>query len=127
MVLDVGFMRPLLVWRCYWIDGENVMSGFKGTPGPWEVDRNNVHSGQIATIHHCLGNDWVEIWSPDWPDTEEKQEANARLISAAPELLEALQAAMEWIDAVPQDVQLPTMPGFNRDWVDGIITKALGR
>lgn len=127
MVLDVGFMRPLLAWRGYWIDGENVMSGFKGTPGPWEVDRNNVHSGQIATIHHCLGNDWVEIWSPDWPDTEEKQEANARLISAAPELLEALQAAMEWIDAVPQDVQLPTMPGFNRDWVDGIITKALGR
>ncbi|HFF8979815.1 hypothetical protein V6305_09290 [Serratia marcescens] len=125
--MDVGFMRPLLAWRGYWIDGENVMSGFKGTPGPWEVDRNNVHSGQIATIHHCLGNDWVEIWSPDWPDTEEKQEANARLISAAPELLEALQAAMEWIDAVPQDVQLPTMPGFNRDWVDGIITKALGR
>lgn len=26
MVLDVGFMRPLLVWRGYWIDGENVMS-----------------------------------------------------------------------------------------------------
>ncbi|HFD7741096.1 TPA: hypothetical protein ACF54C_004942 [Serratia marcescens] len=89
--MDVGFMRPLLVWRGYWIDGENVMSGFKGTPGPWEVDRNNVHSGRIATIHHCIGNDWVEIWSPDWPDTEEKQEANARLISAAPELLEALQ------------------------------------
>jgi hypothetical protein len=120
-------MRPLLVWRGYWIDEGYVMSGFKGTPGPWEVDRNNVHSGQIATIHHCLGNDWVEIWSPDWPDTEEKQEANARLISAAPELLEALQAAMEWIDAVPQGVQLPTMPGFNRDWVDGIIAKALGR
>lgn len=91
MVLDVGFMRPLLVWRGYWIDGENVMSGFKGTPGPWEVDRNNVHSGRIATIHHCIGNDWVEVWSPDWPDTEEKQEANARLISTAPELLEALQ------------------------------------
>ncbi|HFF8937689.1 hypothetical protein [Serratia marcescens] len=125
--MDVGFMRHLLVRRGYWIDEGYVMSGFKGTPGPWEVDRNNVHSGQIATIHHCLGNDWVEIWSPDWPDTEEKQEANARLISAAPELLEALQAAMEWIDAVPQDVQLPTMPGFDRDWVDGIIAKALGR
>lgn len=67
------------------------MSEFKGTPGPWEVDRNNVHSGRIATIHHCIGNDWVEVWSPDWPDTEEKQEANARLISTAPELLEALQ------------------------------------
>ncbi|UNE46497.1 hypothetical protein IHE77_13905 [Serratia ureilytica] len=125
--MDVGFMRPLLVWRGYWIDEGYVMSGFKGTPGPWEVARNNVHSGRIATIHHCIGNDWVEVWSPDWPDTEEKQEANARLISAAPELLEALQASLEWIDAVPQDVQLPTMPGFDRDWVDGIIAKALGR
>lgn len=26
MVFDVGFMRPLLVWRGYWIDGENLMS-----------------------------------------------------------------------------------------------------
>lgn len=47
MVLDVGFMRPLLVWRGYWIDGENVMS--KETGGQafprqqWEYDgQNNV-------------------------------------------------------------------------------------
>jgi hypothetical protein len=67
------------------------MKEFKGTPGPWKVDRNNVHTGQIATIHHCIGNDWVEIWSPAWPDSEEAQEANANLIAAAPDLLEALQ------------------------------------
>lgn len=91
-------MRPLLVWRGYWIDEGYVMSEFKGTPGPWEVDRNNVHSGRIATIHHCIGNDWVEIWSPDWPDTEEKQEANSRLISAAPELLEALLSMVSRIE-----------------------------
>lgn len=71
------------------------MSDFKGTPGPWSVDRNNVHSGRIATIHHCIGNDWIEIWSPNWPDTEEKQESNANLIAAAPELLEALQDMVE--------------------------------
>jgi len=56
------------------------MSEFKGTKGPWQTDRNNCHAGQIATIHHCLNNDWVEIWSPDWPDDEEVQEANARLL-----------------------------------------------
>jgi hypothetical protein len=33
LVLDVGFMRPLLVWRGYWIDEGYVMSGFKGTGG----------------------------------------------------------------------------------------------
>ena len=67
----------------------------KHTPGPWLTDRNNVHAGQIATIHHCLGNDWIEIWTDKWADTsleeaEAVQEANARLIAAAPELLELL-------------------------------------
>lgn len=71
------------------------MSEFKGTPGPWEVDRNDVHAGRIATIFHCVNNDWVEVWSPNWPDTEEKQEANANLIAAAPELLEALQSIID--------------------------------
>ena len=67
------------------------------TPGPWETDRNNVHSAQIATIHHCLNNDWVEVWSPNaFAASEEEMEANARLIAAAPDLLEALQAALEY-------------------------------
>ena len=65
----------------------------KHTPGPWLTDRGNVHTGQIATIHHCLNNDWVEIWTDKWAETglgEGEQEANARLIAAAPELLDAL-------------------------------------
>lgn len=69
----------------------------KHTPGPWKTDRNNVHTGRIATIHHCLGNDWVEVWSPKWPEGEEEQEANARLIAAAPELLEACKDALKCI------------------------------
>lgn len=36
-------------------------------------------------------------------------------------LLEALVAALEWIDAVPSDTPLPTMPGFDRDKVDELI------
>lgn len=62
----------------------------KHTPGPWETDRNNVHTGQIATIHHCLNNDWVEVWSENWPIDEAEQEANARLIAAAPCMLHTL-------------------------------------
>lgn len=54
-----------------------------------------------------------------------ERKANAKLIAAAPELLEALEAALEWIDAVPSDTQLPAMPGFDRDWVNGIIDKAI--
>lgn len=67
------------------------MKEFKGTPGPWLTDRNNAHTGRIATIHGCTDNNWVEVWSTNWPDSEECQEDNARLIAAAPELLEALQ------------------------------------
>ena len=36
-------------------------------------------------------------------------------------LREALTVALEWIDAVPQDTPLPSMPGFDRDWVDSLI------
>lgn len=66
----------------------------KHTPGPWLTDRNNVHTGQIATVNHCIGNDWIEIWTDKWAETglgEGEQEANARLIASAPELLEAMQ------------------------------------
>jgi hypothetical protein len=70
------------------------MSGH--TPGPWQRARNNVHAAQIAVVHHCLNNDWVEVWSPAaFCATEETQEANARLIAAAPELLEALRKYMD--------------------------------
>jgi hypothetical protein len=75
------------------------------TPGPWLTDRNNVHTGQIATIHHCLNNSWVEVWTDKWAQTglgEEEQEANARLIAAAPELLEALTECMADADGYEQ-------------------------
>lgn len=39
------------------------------------------------------------------------------------ELLWSLKAALEWIDAVPENIQLPAMPGFDRDWVESLIDK----
>jgi hypothetical protein len=62
----------------------------KHTPGPWEVaylDKNGqavvkAEHIEIATCwHHCVGS------------IEKQMQANARLIAAAPELLEALQEA----------------------------------
>lgn len=100
------------------------MSEFKGTPGPWQTDRNNCHAGQIATIHHCLNNDWVEIWSPDWPDDEDVQEANAHLIAAAPDLLEALVMVRDADDDSGKD-GLPRIPGAARSKIDRAIAKAL--
>lgn len=70
------------------------MSDIKHSPGPWIFGRNSTHSGGIATIHHCQGNDWVEIWTDTWCEfylDEARQEANARLICAAPDLLAELE------------------------------------
>ncbi|MDE5248847.1 hypothetical protein PYX05_28320 [Klebsiella pneumoniae] len=40
------------------------------------------------------------------------------------QLLSALLAALEWIDAVPSDTVLPAMPGFDRDEVNELIANA---
>lgn len=41
------------------------------------------------------------------------------------ELRDALRFALAWIDAVPTDVveSLPAMPGFDRDWADGLLVE----
>lgn len=65
------------------------------TPGPWLVDANNCHAGQIAVCH---GDDegYAEVWSENWmTEGRRSQFANARLIAAAPDLLTALQAAVD--------------------------------
>jgi hypothetical protein len=36
-------------------------------------------------------------------------------------LKQALRWALDWIDAVPDDVMLPGMPGFDRDYVNGLL------
>lgn len=48
-----------------------------------------------------------------------KPEINAQLLAA-------LSDALEWIDAVPSDMPLPTMPGFDRDAVNELIAAAKG-
>lgn len=70
----------------------------KHTPGPWLIDVANYHAGHIATVDH--NGSVIEIWSETWPKLEDAP-ANARLIAAAPELLEAAQAAMNCIGELP--------------------------
>lgn len=43
------------------------------------------------------------------------------------DLLDALRWALEYIDAIPSDVAacFPTMPGFDRDYVNGVIDERL--
>ncbi|MEC5616408.1 hypothetical protein [Serratia nevei] len=85
LVLDVGFLRPLLVWRSYWIDEGYVMSEFKGTPGPWKVNVIGQHWNNKSLTHLevTFGSDDECVC-----DTVYKID-DANLIAAAPKLLEA--------------------------------------
>ena len=76
------------------------MNTTKHTPGPWNISSANRYAinacGRgIATAH---GVDDVN-YSEFFPSTEEAA-ANARLIAAAPELLEALMACERELSAV---------------------------
>lgn len=90
----------------------------KHTPGPWRVN-DQRESGVMNNGVYVLGgrNNFVRVFD-EWRD-EEIQLANARLIAAAPELLDALksvQAARQghyWLNEITEKI-------------DAAIAKAMG-
>lgn len=73
----------------------------KHTPGPWEIESDPWHYDTLSFVvggakvddKRCIQRQLgVSVGGFAAPP---EQEANARLIAAAPELLEALQAAVE--------------------------------
>lgn len=80
------------------------------TKGPWKTEKNGVHSWHIAAINSPVNNDWIEVWSPSANcGDEETMEANARLIAAAPELLEALAELADYVDERTGDNECRTL------------------
>lgn len=73
------------------------MTQFKGTPGPWEIKPEEVDKPYIRIRGTQLGGRFkvANVLSPDYDGVHhceaDETRANARLIAAAPELLEALQ------------------------------------
>ena len=69
----------------------------KHTPGPWSADKATYHNGYVEHFVRRDG-DAVAIASDITdPETRQPSEANALLIAAAPDLLEALKDALEHI------------------------------
>lgn len=87
------------------------MKEFKGTPGPWVASTTERSIGPASrdgnqSYGMILPVAWVEF------DSDQRhQRANANLIAAAPELLEALQRMVSkahkqnWNDAYPEELQ----------------------
>ena len=88
------------------------MKEFQGTPGPWRVSEKR---GDLIDIRH--NDSGIGAISLNLAHVVARQswlkeaEANARLIAAAPELLEALQKMVSkaykqnWNDAYPEELQ----------------------
>jgi len=89
----------------------------KHTPGPWKAYKNGnvviIGGGCVATVHkYCAGRASVIPGVP-MDVHEEEVEANAKLISAAPELLEALQCLMS---RVAKDAESYAQEGNEPIW-----------
>lgn len=71
----------------------------KHTQGPWQAERDECHFGTLSTVtagtyETRMGiSQQMIVQVGGWAGTEE-QEANTRLIEAAPDLLEELQ---DWV------------------------------
>ncbi|MCM3565942.1 hypothetical protein [Hydrogenophaga intermedia] len=104
----------------------------KHTPGPWAVDIDGIVVGPpvlpaVFGDPIPIGSAWVTGAYYAEDQTEESR-ANARLMAAAPELLDALREAMQAVEAFhgPDhwDVYRDHSPEMKR-WRD-VITKATG-
>jgi hypothetical protein len=101
----------------------------KHTEGPWVAEPKsyeiNIFSDQepwhIATITRSALS----------PNLDDRAKANAKLIAAAPEMLEALEAFIAWCDA-ERDCKDTTfmdrvaLAGFSEDLARKVVAKAKG-
>ena len=70
------------------------------TPGPWTVDiESRLISSRIAAVARACQGDY----NPN--EMEPEDYANARLIAAAPDLLEAAKGALGYLLALPLEAR----------------------
>lgn len=71
------------------------------TPGPWTVrDGTNIYGKrQDVGYKTCIAN--AGSFSSNEVDTTAENQANARLIAAAPDLLAVCKSVLIWIDPPP--------------------------
>jgi len=73
------------------------MNEFKGTPGPWRVEKRYFVESNTDP-KDILGIGTVADCRPYATDRHPEAEANARLVAAAPDLLAALAGLVERLE-----------------------------
>ncbi|RKQ38549.1 hypothetical protein [Enterobacter sp. R1(2018)] len=100
------------------------MSEFKGTPGPWSAGEDEE---SMATSIITAGSGDILCVVGTFMTSIEEDLANAALIAAAPDLLEALQRLKTEITL--SDVDMDYIESHFRPWLDkaqAAISKATG-
>lgn len=75
-----------------------MTSAAKHTAGPWRVDTGPKSRGRVISV--CKGFPQKPVAQATGQETVDEREANARLIAAAPDLLEALKLCIKELRAV---------------------------
>lgn len=66
---------------------------FEGTPGIWGIAKNGIHKDCRYTVLSYMTNSIANVYCKKWPKSKFRSDAeakaNANLIAAAPDLLDA--------------------------------------
>lgn len=85
---------------------------------------------QVADITESVrkGQSWhaFEAYKKHKAQLENAALEHAKVAGQRDALLSALTDALEWIDAVPSEMALPAMPGFDRNEVNTLISSIKG-
>lgn len=86
------------------------------TPGPWEIEHGHHECVNTSTLPWAMtGPGGREVCqSPNGVDVDDEDDANACLIAAAPDLLAACEAMLEWVARETDD----------RDWPHPVLDQA---
>jgi len=74
---------------------------FKGTKGKWEVFKpKHIGLTNVSFGENNGFNPFIELWNHQFDNKKEEAEANALLISKAPEMLKALLITIEELEDI---------------------------
>jgi len=103
---------------------------FKGTKGEWKVTKSNTHESKVATDKYRIAgvkHYYKQINHVLLEPSKEEGQANAQLIAAAPELLEALIIAKKALDAELKKGGILGITNGEYNAIEQAINKALNK